>query len=79
MVVGARGGDSRRNRVKPLMTLIPFHIKFGAKKKKKRRPIPKCKMKEATGSETKKLPTGHWVNGCRRVAWPGAPPVVEWA
>lgn len=33
-------------------------------------------MKKATGSETEKLPTGLWVDGCRWLAWPGAPPVM---
>lgn len=73
MVVGVRG-DRRKDCVKPLIALIPFHIKFG----KKNRLIPKCKMKKATGSETEKLPIGLWVVGCQGLAWLGAPPVVWW-
>lgn len=40
--------------------------------------IPKCKTKKAAGSETEKLPVGCRVDGCSRLASPGAPRVVWW-
>ena len=72
-MVGGGGGDRRRDPVKLLITLIAFHIKL-----EKMKLIPKCKMKKAAGSETEKLPVGLWVDDCRRLARPGAPPVVGW-
>lgn len=77
--MGVRG-DSRRDCVKPLITLIPFHIKFVEKKEKKIKPIPKCIMKEAIGSEHRKAAhraLGEWMQETG-LAWCSTNYVVGW-